>query len=100
MSLPFDTRTGRLRPEIWERWLEHDPVRMAPLNAEALRALKLIYIDAGSHDEYYLDLGAQAFADALTKLGLKPQLELYSGGHRGTSYRYPPAIRLLLTALS
>ena len=28
--LPFEIDTGRLVPDIWERWLQHDPVRMAP----------------------------------------------------------------------
>jgi Putative esterase len=100
VQLPFETRTGRLIPEVWGRWLEHDPVRMAPLHAQALKALKLIYIDAGLHDEYHLDLGAQAFADTLAELGIGSDFELYPGGHRGTGYRYPPAIRKLLEALN
>jgi S-formylglutathione hydrolase FrmB len=100
VQLPFDVRTGRLVPDVWQRWLEHDPVRMAPNHAETLRALKLIYIDAGLHDEYHLDLGAQAFADTLGDLDIGSVFELYPGGHRGTSYRYPPAIRRLLEALS
>lgn len=29
-QLPFDPRTGALLPEIWQRWLDWDPVRMAP----------------------------------------------------------------------
>jgi S-formylglutathione hydrolase FrmB len=99
VALPFDTRTGRLIPGVWERWLEHDPVRMAPRHADTLRALKLIYVDAGLYDEYHLDLGAQAFADVVSELGASCDLELYPGGHRGTSYRYPPAIRKLLEAL-
>src|SRR5580692_11696864 len=28
VDLPFDARTGALRPEVWERWLDWDPVRM------------------------------------------------------------------------
>ena len=31
-------------------------------HAEALRSMKRIYLDAGKRDEYYLDLGATAFA--------------------------------------
>src|SRR5256885_438488 len=29
VQLPYDTDTGELRPEIWERWLAGDPVRLA-----------------------------------------------------------------------
>src|SRR5690606_18542978 len=29
VRLPFDVSTGRLIPDIWQRWLDWDPVRMA-----------------------------------------------------------------------
>ncbi len=63
---PFDHATGELIPEVWERWLRLDPVRMArtPEGAAALRSLRAIYIDAGDRDEYFLDLGAEAFRRA------------------------------------
>ena len=57
VQLPYDTDTGELRPEIWERWLAWDPVRMAPKHADALRSLKAIYIDCGKRDQFFLDLG-------------------------------------------
>ena len=43
---------------------------MAPDHADALRSMRRIYLDAGRSDEYYLDLGAQAFAAELDKLGV------------------------------
>jgi Putative esterase len=97
--LPFEATTGRLVPEIWERWLERDPVRMAPRLADALRSMRRIYLDAGRGDEYFLDLGAQAFADELSKLGIEHSLELFDGRHGGIGYRYPGAIRELVIAL-
>ncbi len=50
-----------LRPEVWQRWLDWDPVRMAPRYADPLRSLRAVWLDAGTRDEWYLDLGAQAF---------------------------------------
>jgi len=97
--LPFDLRSGRLIPEIWDLWLEHDPVRMAPRHAEALRSMRRIHLDAGRGDEYMLDLGAQAFADELSALGVEHTLELFDGGHGNLTYRYPNAIRELILAL-
>src|SRR5262252_10055929 len=38
VELPFDPRTGVLRDEVWQRWLDWDPVRMAPEHADALRS--------------------------------------------------------------
>jgi Putative esterase len=97
--LPFETATGRLKEEVWERWLALDPVRMAEPYADALRSMRRIYLDAGKQDEFYLDLGAQAFAAELTRLGIPHTLELFEGGHGGISYRYPGAVRELVLAL-
>jgi hypothetical protein len=97
--LPFSVQTGRLVPEVWEQWLVHDPVRMAPGHADALRSMRRIYLDAGRSDEYFLDLGAQAFASELDQLGVEYSLDLFDGRHGGISYRYPGAIRELVLAL-
>src|ERR1700734_4248614 len=61
VDLPFDPATGALRPDVWQRWLDWDPVRMVPAHAGALRGLRGIWIDAGTRDEYSLDVGATAF---------------------------------------
>ena len=97
--LPFDVATGRLIDDVWEQWLEKDPVRMAPLHADALRSMRRVYLDAGKSDEWFLDLGAQAFGAELDKLGVEHTLELFDGKHGGITYRYPGAIRELVLAL-
>ena len=97
--LPFDLETGRLNEDVWQQWLDLDPVRMAPHNADALRSLRRVYLDAGRSDEWFLDLGAQAFAAELTKLDVPHSLELFEGRHGGIGYRYPGAIRELVLAL-
>ena len=98
--LPFETETGRLIDDIWQQWLSYDPVRMAPQHADALRSLRRVYLDAGRGDEWFLDIGAQAFAAELDKLGVDHTLELFDGKHGGITYRYPGAIRELVTALT
>jgi Putative esterase len=101
VQLPFELTTGRIMPEIWERWLARDPVRMVPDNAEALRGLRAIYIDSGKRDEYYLDLGAEAFRAALERVGITDVLfELFDATHALIEYRYPLAIRYLAERLS
>ncbi len=97
--LPFDPQSGQLIPEIWERWLACDPVRMAPRYADALRSLRHIHVEAGRSDEYMLDVGTVAFSKELDKLSVKHTLELFDGGHSGISYRFAPAIRTLLASL-
>ena len=98
--LPFDIETGKLIDDVWAEWLSWDPVRMASKHGDALRSMRLIYLDAGKSDEYFLDLGAQAFAKELDGLGISYTLELFEGRHGGISYRYPGAIKALVEALS
>jgi S-formylglutathione hydrolase FrmB len=102
-ELPFDPRTGILIPEIWQRWLRWDPVRMVPDHAETLRSARGIWIDGGTSDEWYLDIGAEAFRAALLKAGVPADIihfELFEGGHMGIDYRYPLALAWLARRMS
>jgi hypothetical protein len=101
VRLPCDPLTSRLDDVVWQRWLQWDPVRMAPLHAEALRGMRAIYIDAGKRDEYFLDLGAEAFRRALEQIGVtEVHFELFDGGHGSIEYRYPVALKYLAERLS
>jgi hypothetical protein len=100
IDLPFEPETGKLRDDVWQRWLAWDPVRMARPYADALRGMRAIYIDAGRSDEYFLDLGAEAFRRALEELGITDVFfELFDGKHGAIEYRYPLAIRYLAERL-
>ena len=99
VRLPFDVRTGRLLPEVWERWLAWDPVRMAPRHAEALRGLRAVYVDAGKRDEFHLDLAADAFRLEVEALGVEVRFELFDAGHGAIEYRYPIGVRHLAERL-
>ena len=101
VHLPFDTATGELIPEVWERWLAWDPVRMVSKHANALRSMRAIYIDAGKRDEYYLDLGAEAFRQALAEVGVTDvSFDVFDAGHGAIEYRYPLAMKYLAERLS
>jgi S-formylglutathione hydrolase FrmB len=101
VRLPFDPRTGALVPEAWDRWLAWDPVRMVPRYADALRGLTAIWVDAGKADEWYLDLGAEAFVAELAKIGVTDvHFELFDGTHMAIDYRYPLSLAYLAHKLS
>jgi len=101
VQLPYDTDTGELRPEVWERWLAWDPVRMARQRADALRSLRAIYIDCGKRDQFFLDLGAEAFRRELEAAGVTDYFfELFDATHSGIEYRYPGAVAYLAERLS
>jgi hypothetical protein len=101
VHLPFDPKTARLRDDIWARWLAWDPVRMVPKYADALRGATAIWVDAGKRDEWYLDLGAEAFVAELAKIGVTDvRFELYDAAHGGIDYRYPLSLAYLAEKLS
>jgi len=101
VELPFDLKTGQLLPDVWVRWLEWDPVRMVPRYADALRSQRAIWVDAGTRDEWYLDLGAEAFRSELGRIGVTDvHFELYDAAHGGIDYRYPLSLKYLAERLS
>ncbi|HSC48854.1 MAG TPA: alpha/beta hydrolase-fold protein [Gaiellaceae bacterium] len=101
VQLPYDTATGELRPEIWERWLAWDPVRMARERGDALRSLRAIYVDCGKRDQFFLDLGAEAFRRELEAAGATDYFfELFDATHSSIEYRYPLAVKYLAERLS
>jgi Putative esterase len=98
IDLPFDPRTGVVRPDVWQRWLDFDPVRMAPRYADALRSLRAVWIDAGTRDDYFLDVGAEAVRAQLRAIGVPDELirfELFDGTHGSIGYRYPMSLAWL-----
>jgi hypothetical protein len=99
VTLPFDPATGRLRDEVWARWLALDPVRMAAGHAAQLRSLRGVYLDAGRHDQFWLDLGAAAFSAELDALGIEHTFELFDATHSGIEYRYPKGLAFLAERL-
>jgi pimeloyl-ACP methyl ester carboxylesterase len=100
-DLPFDLTDGSLREDVWERWLEKDPVRMVqtPPYSAALRKLAYVYVDGGTRDEWGLDLGARIFAAAARKQGGRVDHESFDGVHRDSVPRYDVMLPRLLDAL-
>jgi S-formylglutathione hydrolase FrmB len=101
VRLPFDLRTGRVIEDVWERWLAWDPVRMVPRHADALRGLKAIYLDGGTRDEWFLELAALAFTEALASVGVTDvRCDVFEAAHGGIDYRYPIGLKYLAERLA
>jgi S-formylglutathione hydrolase FrmB len=102
-ELPFDPVTGVLRPDVWQRWLDWDPVRMVERYADAVRSWRAVWIDAGVRDEWFLDVGAQAFRAELERVGVPDErvyFELFEASHMAIDYRYPLALAWLAERLA
>jgi Putative esterase len=101
VRLPYDPATGALVPEVWERWLEWDPLRMVPRHAETLRGMRAIYLDAGSRDQYFTDLAAEAVRQELARIGVTDVFfELFDATHTAIEYRYPISLAYLAERLA
>ncbi|MFN8586673.1 MAG: alpha/beta hydrolase-fold protein [Candidatus Eisenbacteria bacterium] len=100
IALPFDLDTGAFREDVWARWLEHDPLRHVEACADALRSLKLLYLDCGTRDEYHLHHGARMFARELARLGVPHVHQEFEDGHMNVGYRYDVSLPLLTRALA
>jgi S-formylglutathione hydrolase FrmB len=94
-DLPFDLETGELREDVWRRWLAHDPARMVEKYAENLKTLKLLYIDAGTRDEFALDLGARVLCKKLREAGVPHVHEEFDDGHFNISYRQNRSLEMI-----
>lgn len=94
-DLPFDLETGEIRQDVWARWLEHDPVRLVEKSVENLKSLRLLYLDAGTRDEFSLDIGARVLSKKLRDFDIPHIHEEFDDGHMGISYRYDRSLELI-----
>ena len=99
-DLPMDLRTGERIASVWERWLEFDPVTLAPRYADALQRLECLHIECGLQDEAHLQWGARILVRRLRELGVECDHEEHPGGHRRIDHRWPPLLAKLARALA
>ncbi|HXG84408.1 MAG TPA: alpha/beta hydrolase-fold protein [Pyrinomonadaceae bacterium] len=94
-DLPFDSETGEIRQDVWAKWLENDPTRLVENFVENLKSLKLLYIDAGTRDEFALDLGARILCRKLKDFDISHIHEEFDDGHMQIGYRYNRSLELI-----
>jgi len=88
IDLPFDPQTGEVREDVWQRWLEHDPVHLCARYAENLKRLRLLYLECGRQDQFLLQYGLRVLRRKLTALGVPHVAEEFDDDHTDTAYRY------------
>jgi S-formylglutathione hydrolase FrmB len=100
LALPFELPSGRVREDVWARWLEHDPVRFVPRSLDAYRRLASVFVDCGTRDEYHLRWGARMVVETLRAGGVEVVHEEFEDGHMGINYRYDASLRFLAPRLA
>ncbi len=98
-TLPFEVRSASLIDEVWDRWLDQDPLVRVERSRGALDSMSLIYLDAGDRDEHGLHFAARMLSETLREAGLPVHYEEFEGGHRGTSWRYDTSLPLMIRAM-
>ena len=99
-QLPFDLDTGAVSIDVLREWCRLDPVHRADADLRALAGRRLVMLDAGDRDEHLLHLGARRLSKRFSGLGIAHVHEEFSGGHRGTSYRWDVSLPRIAAALS
>ena len=94
-DLPFDLETGEIISNVLVRWMRHDPCFLVERYAKNLKSLKLLHIDAGTKDEFYLDLGAKILCEKLKDFDVPHIHEEFDDGHFNISYRYNRSLELI-----
>jgi enterochelin esterase family protein len=98
-DFPFHLPTGAVRPEVWARWREHDPLVRLDDAADALRSLRLLFLDCGRNDEFYLNVGMRLFHDRLESLGIDHTYLEHDGGHFDIRHRYAISLEAISQAI-
>jgi enterochelin esterase family protein len=98
-DLPFDERTGEIRPAVWKRWKALDPIEMLDRHAKNLKKLRGVFVDCGTRDQFALHHGARIFAAKARRLGVRLVHEEFDDDHSSISYRYDRSLPLLLRYL-
>ena len=99
--LPIDMETGELRQDVWERWLDWDPLRMIdrPEYLEAYRSMRYIYLDCGLWDDLNFAPGTRVMSRKLSAAGIAHDCEFFPDGHVDVPYRNDISLPRLVGAL-
>lgn len=100
-DLPINLKTAEINRDIYQNWTVHDPVQRAQseFSQNALHNLKLLFIDCGNRDQYFLQYGSRKLSKILSQAGVKHTYQEFDDNHSGTAYRYDESLPRLVKAL-
>ena len=56
---------GKFRQDVWQRWLDNDPLTVVQRDAHAFGQGQVIYLDGAARDEYSANIGARKIYEVL-----------------------------------
>lgn len=89
VRLPIDLETCEIIPELWQNWLNWDPVQMIDDKSvqENLASLNGLFIDCGNVDQYSLVFGARQLRNKMETYGIEHHYEEFADNHSSVDYR-------------
>jgi S-formylglutathione hydrolase FrmB len=56
---------GRFRDDVWQRWLDNDPLTIVQRNRNAFRASQSVYLEGPTQDRYLANIGARRIYEVI-----------------------------------
>lgn len=85
---PIDCTSGKLIPEVWQQWTQHDPLYFLE-HREFYKNNSLVYLDVGQKDQFHLQYGARQISSLFKKQGFKHHYSEFDGSHFDIGDRRP-----------
>ena len=100
IRLPVTLDTCEVIESRWNNWLKWDPINLVDKYHNNLEALKLLWIDCGTKDQYNLLYGARRFTKKLQTYKIKHTYEEFDDNHSSIDYRLDRSLPKLVKALN
>jgi len=100
IRLPVDQHTCELIPERWANWLRWDPLNLVEKHGAGLKALKALYLDCGTLDQYNLIYGARRMHARFDQMDVAHTYEEFPDDHSSVDYRMDRSLPILARALT
>jgi enterochelin esterase-like enzyme len=97
--LPFDLQSGELLPLRWKKWLRHDPINQVSRYRQALKQLRVLYMDCGRQDQFHIHYGNRQLSRALNDAEIDHRYVEFDGTHSGIDHRLDTSLPLLAKRL-
>lgn len=100
-DLPIDLRTAIIREDVYTRWSAHDPLEriQSSVCQDRLGNLKMLFIDCGNKDQYFLQYGSRQLSRYLKDHAIPHVYQEFDDNHSGTAYRYDESLPQLASAI-
>ncbi len=92
--LPLD-KEGEFKNDLWEKWLQKDPLYFLLKRTENLKKLKTIFLSVGEFDQFLLQYGVRKIHKIFKKNSIDCIYEEFKGNHFDIGTRRKTALSMV-----